>query len=228
MSAKGVLGIIVGVFVLIIVIYLAVPNPGKKALQREQTAMEDVTSWRIVTQVSKNSRPVIGRTYAAQCPNKEHVLEQNEGDFSEYIRVGDQEFYRKNSYQWIKGAPGPDLFVALPTPRPCLSNPGEPSSRPPGGAEAMRLALEADIKDGSIEKGEKREYKGSPCQEWSVTRFSGDRLGSYVTCLRESDSLPLYTRNPATDDFRMYYEWGTSVTVDAPDLDSPGQKPALP
>jgi hypothetical protein len=228
MGGKGVIGIAVGFILLIVVLYLAVPNPGKKALQREQLAMNDVTSWRIVTQISKNGRPKVGRTYAAQCPNKEHVLEEAEGDFSEYIRIGDDEYYRKNSYQWIKGAPGPDLFLPLPTPRPCLSNPGEPSSRPPGGAEQMRLALETDMKDGHIEKGEKKEYKGSPCQEWSVTRFSGDKLGSYVACLSESDNLPLYTRNPATDDFRMYYEWNPSVTIEEPDLTPPGKQPTLP
>lgn len=227
MSSKGVIGIGVGVLLVIVVVYLAIPNPGKKALQGEQLAMNDVTSWRIAIQISQNGRPKIGRSYAAKCPDQEHVLEDAEEGFSEYIRIGDDEYYRKNSYQWIKGAPGPDLFLPLPTPRPCLSNPGEPSSRAPGGAEAMRLALETDIKEGRIEKGEKRAYNGKPCQEWNVTRFAGDRLASYITCLGEEDHLPLYTRN-ASEDFHMYFDWRASVTIDPPDLTPPGKMPAAP
>jgi len=227
MSSKGFIGIGVGVVLFIVVIYFAVPNPGKKALQREQMALEDVTSWRIAIQVSKNGRPAIGRVYAAQCPNKEHILENNEADFSEYIRIGDDEFYRKNTYQWIKGAPGPDLLLPLPTPRPCLSNPGEPSSRPPGGAEAMRLALETDMKDGHIEKGEKKNYQGNTCQEWSVTRFSGDKLANYIVCLSEASHLPVYTRD-ASENFHMDFEWGASVTIEPPDLTPPGKMPTAP
>ena len=222
-----VIAIFAGVILLIVGIYLAVPNPGKKALQKEQAALEDVTSWRIVTQISRNGRPRMGRTYAARCPDKEHVLEENEEDFAEYIRVGDDEYYRKNRYQWVKGSPGPDLLLAVPTPRPCLSNPGEPSSRPPAGAEEMRLAIESDIKDGHIEKGVKSSYKGTPCQEWTISRFSGNKLGSYITCLTEPDGLPLYTRN-ASEDFHMYFEWNPSVTIEEPDLTPPGKQPTMP
>lgn len=64
-----------------------------------------------VTQVSKNGRLKIDRSYAAQCPDKEHILENAEGDFSEYIRIGDDVFYRKNSSQWIQGTPGPDFYM---------------------------------------------------------------------------------------------------------------------
>jgi hypothetical protein len=227
MSAKTKIGIAVGAVLFIVVLCFAIPNPGKKALRREQLAMNEVTSWRILTQVSKNGRPRISRSYAAQCPDKEHILENAEEDFSEYIRIGDDVFYRKNSYQWVQGTPGPDLFVPLPTPRPCLSNPGEPSSRPPGGAEEMRLALENDIKDGNIEKGEKKQYRGSPCQEWTVNRFAGDRLANYITCLSEANNLPLYTRD-ANEDFHMYFEWGPAVTVEPPDLTPPGKAPTAP
>jgi len=227
MSSKGVIGIAVGLVLLIVVIIFAVPNPGKKALRREQLALDDLTSWRFAIQISKNGRPKTSRVYAAQCPSKEHILEQDEGDFSEYIRIGDDEYYRKNTYQWVKGAPGPDLLLPLPTPRPCLSNPGEPSSRPPGGAEAMRLALETDIKDGRIEKGERKSNQGNPCQEWSVTRLSGDRLASYIVCLSEANGLPLYSRN-ASEDFYMYFDWGASVTIEPPDLTPPGKEPTAP
>jgi len=226
MNAK-VIGIGVGAVLLVVVVVYAIPNPGKNVLRREQLAMKDVTSWRIITYVSKNGRPKISRSYAAQCPDKEHILENAEMDFAEYIRIGDDVFYRKNSYEWVRGTPGADLLLPLPTPRPCLSNPGEPSSRPPGGAEEMRLALENDIKDGHIEKGEKKEYHGSPCQEWSVARFQGDRLASYISCFSETNNLPLYTRN-ASEDFYMYYEWGPSVTIEAPDLTPPGKAPTAP
>jgi len=219
-----VIAIFAGLILLLVGIYLAVPNPGKKALQKEKASLEDVTSWRIITEISRNGRPMMGRTYAALCPDKEHVLERNEGDFAEYIRIGDDEYYRKNRYQWVKGSPGPDLLLPIPTPRPCLSNPGEPSSRPPGGAEEMRLAIESEIKDGNIQKGRKGDFKGTPCQEWTITRFSGSKLGSYITCLTEPDNLPLYTRN-ASEDFHMYYEWNPTVIVEAPDLSPPGKMP---
>jgi hypothetical protein len=227
MGTKGVIGILVGVTLLIVVIYFAVPDPGKKALQREQLALNDVTSWRIATQISKNGSPHVGRIHVAICPDKEHILENAEADFAEYIRIGDDVYYRKNSYQWIKGEPGPDLFLPLPTPRPCLSNPGEPSSRPPGGAEEMRLALEADIKDGHIDKGQKKDYEGSPCQEWTIMRFGGSKLGSYTTCLSETDNLPRYVRD-VSENFHMYFEWGPSLTIEPPDLTPPGKMPTAP
>ena len=227
MDAKAKIGIAVGVVLGAVVVGYAIPNSGKNALRREQLAMNGVTSWRIITQVSKNGRPKISRSYAAQCPDKEHILENAEMDFAEYIRIGDDVFYRKNSYEWVRGTPGADLFVRLPMPRPCLSNPGEPSSRPRGGAEEMRLALENDIKDGHIEKGEKKQDHGSTCQEWSVTRFQNDRLASYITCLSETNNLPVYTRD-AGEDFHMYYEWGPSVVIEAPDLTPPGKAPTAP
>src|SRR5262249_39668703 len=222
MSAKAKIGIAAGVVLFLVVLCYAIPNPGKKALQREQAALNEASSWRIVTQISKNSRPKINRTYAAQCPDKEHILEEAEGDFSEYIRVGDEVFYRKNRYEWTQGTPGPDLFLPLPTPRPCLSNPGEPNSRPPGGAEEIRLDMGADIKEGHIEKGEKKELRGSPCQEWTVTRIEGSKLAAYITCLSETSNLPVYTRN-ASEEFYMYYEWNPAVTIEPPDLTPPGK-----
>jgi hypothetical protein len=228
MSTKGLVGIVVGLVLLLIVAYYSIPNPGKKALHQEEIALSDVSSWRTYTEVSKNGRPKIKRTYAAQCPDKEHILERDMGDLAEYIRIGDDTYYRKNGYQWVKGSPGPDLFQPLPMPRPCLSDPGEPTSRPPGGAEEMRLALETDIKDGHIEKGEKISANGRACQEWSVTRFTeSNRLGNYITCLNEKDNLPGYIRD-ASENFRMSFEWNPSLTIEAPDVDSPGTMPTSP
>ena len=228
MSGKGVAGIAAGMVLLLVIAYYAIPNPGKKALQREEIALDDVTSWRISTVISQNSRPVVSRTHVGSCPNKEHIVEEAMSDFAEYIRIGDDIYYRKNSYTWVQGTPGPDLFAPLPTPRPCLSNPGEPSTRPPGGAEEMRLALEIDIKDGHIEKGEVKDHRGSPCREWSVRRFTEtNKLGSYTTCLSETDNLPRYIRG-ANENFNMYFEWNPTVTIEPPDMNSKGTAPTPP
>jgi hypothetical protein len=121
MSGKGVLGIAAGVVLLLVIAYYAIPNPGKKALQGEEIALEDVSSWRISTYVSRDGRPLMSRVHAASCPNKEHIIETAMLDFAEYIRIGDDIYYRKDSYTWVKGTPGPDLFAPLPTPRPCLT-----------------------------------------------------------------------------------------------------------
>jgi hypothetical protein len=228
MSGKVVIGIAIGFVLLMVIAYNVIPNPGKKALQREETALEDVSSWRISTSISRDGRPVVSRAHAASCPNKEHIVESAMSDFAEYIRIGDDVYYRKDSYTWVKGTPGPDLFAPLPSPRPCLTNPGEPSTRPPGGAEEMRLALETDIKDGKIEKGEVRDNGGSPCREWTVMRFTqNNKLGSYTTCLSETDNLPRYIR-ASNDNFNMTFEWNPSVPIEPPDMNSPGKAPTPP
>jgi hypothetical protein len=100
MSGKGVLGIAAGVVLLLVIAYYAIPNPGKKALQREEIALEDVSGWRISTSVSRDGRPLMSRVHAASCPNKEHIIENAMLDFAEYIRIGDDIYYRKNSYTW--------------------------------------------------------------------------------------------------------------------------------
>jgi hypothetical protein len=225
MNMKVVIGIAVGVVLLVVAVVFAIPDPAKKALRQEETALQGVSSWRIRTQISRNGRPKLQRAYMAVCPDKEHVLEENMGDFAEYIRIGDDEYYRKNSYTWVQGSPGPDLLTPLPTPRPCLSNPGEPSSRPPAGAEEMRLALEMDIKEGQIHKGEVKPNSGSPCREWSITRMTQlNRLGSYTACLSETTNLPMYIR-AMNDDFSMSFQWNPAVTIEAPDLNSRGDAP---
>ena len=91
----------------------------------------------------------------------------------------------------------------------------------------MRLALEIDIKDGQIQKGEVKANNGSPCREWSIMRFTEtNRLGSYTTCLSETDNLPRYIR-AANDNFNMYFEWNLPVTIEAPDMNSPGAAPRM-
>lgn len=228
MGTKVAIGIAIGVVLLPVVAYYAIPDPGKKALQREQIALEGVTSWRIGTEFSRNGRPVAARGHSAICPDKEHIVDSAKEDFAEYIRIGDEVYYRKNTYDWVKGTPGPDLFAPLPMPRPCLSDPGEPSSKPPGGAEQLRLALESDIKEGRIDKGQVKANRGSPCREWTIMRFTEtDRLGSYTACLGETDNLPQYIR-AANDNFNISFEWNPSVTIEPPDMNSPGKPPTPP
>ena len=225
MSTKALIGTLAGIVLLMVVAYYAWPNPGKNVLRAEESAVNNAGSWRITTVVSRNSRPFIHRWHVAQCPDKEHILEEGPDDYSEYIRVGDDVYYRKNGMKWTKGTPGPDLFLPMPTPRPCLSNPAEPSSLLPGGAEEMRLMLESDAKDGHIEKGEAKQYKGSACQEWSISRLNErNQLGNYITCIG-TDNLPRYMRS-ANEDFFIYFEWEPSLTIEVPDLNgTPAQWP---
>src|SRR5256885_10314740 len=111
MSGKGVLGIAAAVILLMGVAYYAMPNPGKKALKGEVIAMNNVTSWRITTEVSSNGRILLKRTHAAMCPDKERIVEMGLDNISEYVRLGDDIYYRKGNMKWVKGTPGPDLFT---------------------------------------------------------------------------------------------------------------------
>jgi hypothetical protein len=229
MSGKGVLGITAGVILLIVAAYYAMPNPGKKALRGEAIAVNNVSSWRIRTEVSSNGRLYLTRTHVAQCPDKERIVEFGLENISEYVRLGDDIYYRKGNGKWVKGTPGPDLFTPFPTPRPCLTNPNEPSSNPPGGAEEMKQWIETEASDGSISKGEMAEFKGTSCREWSLSRFtSRNQWGSYTACLHESDDLPVYWKG-AGDRFSIYFEWDPSVTIEAPDVSATGMRmPAMP
>jgi len=229
MSGKGVLGIAAGVILLMVVAYYAMPNPGKKALKGEVIAMNNVTSWRITTEVSSNGRILLKRTHAAMCPDKERIVEMGLDNISEYVRLGDDVYYRKGNMKWVKGTPGPDLFTPFPTPRPCLTNPNEPSSNPPGGAEEMKQWIEGDASDGSISKGEMGEFKGTSCREWSVRRItSRNSLGSYTACLREADDLPVYWKGVG-ERFSIYFDWVPSMAIEAPDMNANGmQMPTMP
>ena len=82
----------------------------------------------------------------------------------------------------------------------------------------MRQWIEADIKEGTISKGDMQEVKGTSCREWSVTRInSRNQLGSYKVCLNETTSLPVYWRG-ANDRFGMYFEWDPSLSIGPPDM----------
>ncbi len=223
MSGKAVLGIIIGIILAIVFGYSALPSAGQKALKNEQHALEFVNSWRITTQISRNGLMGISRIHVARCPDQEHIIEEGGDDYAEYIRMADDVYYRKNGSRWIKGTPGPDLFLPMPTPRPCLSNPGEPSSKAPGGAEEFRLALQSDIKDAHIEKGGPGNGSNGPCQEWTIQRITeNSKMSQYTVCLSTTDDLPRYIRG-ASESFNMYFEWDPtpSVVVEAPDIYNP-------
>jgi hypothetical protein len=220
MSAKQFGLLLGGFFAVIILVYLCIPDAGKNALRHEQAALNGVSSWRISMQISRNGALVAERTHEAVCPDKEHINERGPDADVEYVRIGDEVYYRKNSSRWTKGMPGPDLFLPLPTPRPCLSDPGQARSQPPGGAEEMRLVLQSDINNGRIEKGSVKQEKSGPCQEWTVSLYTPhNQLGSYTTCLGQSDHLPRYVQS-ANQNFALYFDWDVPVTVETPDTDS--------
>ena len=229
MSGKTILGILVGFVLLLVVAYYAMPNPGKKALEGEEIAVNNVSSWRIRTEISRDGRLLVSRTHVANCPDKEHIVERGMDNIAEYIRIGDDMYYRKGNMKWVKGTPGPDLFAPFPTPRPCMTNPNEPSTMPAGGAEEMKQWIESDIKEGRISKGEVQEEKGGTCREWTVTRFTPrNQIGTYRVCLGETDSLPRYMKAPG-DNFSIYFEWDPSVLIDPPDMNaSVAQMPVMP
>ena len=229
MSGKGVLGIATIVILLFAVAYYAMPNPGKKAFQKEEIVMNGVSSWRIHTEVSRNSKVYISRTHVAECPDKEKIVEWGLDNLAEYVRLGDDIYYRKGNMKWVKGTPGPDLFTPFPTPRPCLTNPNEPTTNPPGGEEEIKQWIESDIKDGHISKGEMQEFKGAACREWNVTRITAqNRLGSYNACIREMDGLPVYWKS-ANENFGIYFEWDPTVRIEPPDMNASAmQLPEMP
>jgi hypothetical protein len=223
MNAKALLGIVFGIIAAIVFAYFAFPSAGQKALKREQHAVELVSSWRITMQISRNGLMGISRIHVARCPDQEHILEEGGDDYAEYIRLGDDVYYRKNSSRWIKGTPGPDLFLPMPTPRPCLSNPGEPSSKVPGGAEEFRLALQTEIKEAHIEKAAAGGDSTGPCQEWTIQRITeNSKMSQYTVCIGSTDDLPHYMRG-TNENINTYFEWDPtpSVVVEAPDINNP-------
>ncbi len=139
MSAKAVLGIIIGVVLIIVFGYYAVPSAGQKALKNEQHALEFATSWRITTQISRNGLMGVSRIHIARCPDQEHIMEEGRDDYAEYIRMGDDVFYRKNSSRWIKGTPGPDLFLPFANSKTVPVQPGRAEFQSTGWCRRISL-----------------------------------------------------------------------------------------
>jgi hypothetical protein len=202
--------------------WLLFASPGEKEFKQMQQAMERVHSWRIVTQISSRGMLAVQRTHEAVCPDQEHIVESSTSTGgAEYIRLKDDVYYRGLRPTWTKGMPGPDLFFPFPTPRPCLSDPGQPSSQPGGGAEEMRLALQHDMDDGSFEKGDLDRVAGASCREWKVlVTTAQNKMGSYTICIGEQDHLP-HRIQSLNQDFTIQFEWNVPVMVQAPQMGEP-------
>ena len=212
-----------GAFVVLLIGgWFLLADPGEKEFKQMQQTLEHVRSWKITTQISQRGMLAVQRAHEAICPDQEHIMESavSTGG-AEYIRLKDDVYYRKNNQAWVRGMPGPDLFFPYPTPRPCLSDPGQSSSQPGGGAEEMRLILQHDMDNGTIEKGELEQVGGASCREWKVlVTTAQNTMGSYNICIGEQDHLPRRIQS-LNQDFTIRFEWNVPVTVQAPDMNTP-------
>jgi hypothetical protein len=220
MSPKALTGILTGIIFLVVVVYYSLPKSGKQALKAEVNSMNDAQSWRIRTEMQSMGGAVT-RTHAAICPDKEHVVEEGRGLASEYIRIGDDIYYRRGATEWKRGIPNSSyFFMNILTARPCLTNPNEPNAKVAGGSEELRQWIEEDIKLARITKGDEKFENDESCREWTVTRVQTVQLRSlkqeYVVCINEKDHLP--RTMTATGGFVTHYEWNPSLVIEAPDM----------
>ncbi|HLZ13469.1 MAG TPA: hypothetical protein VKP58_12855 [Candidatus Acidoferrum sp.] len=227
MSAKALLGILLGIFLLVYVVFRSLPKSGKTALEAEVAAMNGVQSWRIQTEVH-GMGGVVTRTHVAICPDREHIVEEGRGAASEYIRIGDDIYYRRGVSDWKRGMPnGSYFFAQILTARPCLTNP-KPYTNEADGAEELRQWIAEDMKLGRIVKGEMKFENDESCREWTVKREApGQPRQEYVVCIGELDHLPraMKASNGALE---TRYTWNPPVTIEAPDMNSaPAATPVL-
>jgi hypothetical protein len=216
MSPKSLIGILAGIILVAVVVYYSLPKSGKQVLEAEVAAMNSARSWRIRTEMRRNNRLDLIRTQVAICPDKEHIVEQLLGATTEYIRIGDEIYYRQGDSPWVKGTPNGDLFFHYPTARPCLTNPNEPNAKFPGGAEAWKQWIAEDIKESRITRGDLKFDNGDNCREWTVTRRDYRfQSHSYVVCIGDEDHLP---RNMTTTQGFVvtHYDWNPSVVIEPP------------
>jgi hypothetical protein len=229
MSTKAFIGILTGI-ILIVVVYYSLPKSGRATLEAEVAAMNGARSWRIRTEMRRqNNRLDLIRTEVAICPDKEHIVEQLLGATTEYIRIGDEIYYRQGNSPWLKGTPNGDLFFHYPTARPCLTNPNEPNAKSPGGAEEWKQWISEDIKESRITRGDLKFHNDGNCREWTVTRRDYRfQSHSYVVCIGDEYHLP---RNMTrTQGFVVtHYDWNPSVVIEPPDMNArPGQAAEMP
>src|SRR6266481_47678 len=102
MNAKTLVGILAGIVAFVAVVYYRLPKPGKAVLEAEVAAMNEAQSWRIRTEMH-GMGGVVTRTHVAICPDKEHIVEEGSGAASEYIRIGDDIYWRKGATAWKRG-----------------------------------------------------------------------------------------------------------------------------
>src|SRR5579859_4608430 len=224
MSAKTLIGILAGIVLLVMLAYFSLPKSGKQVLESQVAAMNSVQSWRIKTEM-QGMGGVVTRTHVGICPDKEHIVEVGQlgpATASEYIRIGDEIYWRKGATKWNKGMPRSSyFFMNILTARPCLTNP-KPYTNEADGAEELRQWIAEDIKLGRITKGDLKFENDEQCREWTVARALTVQLTTlkkeYVVCLGELDHLP--RKMTATGGMTTYYEWNPALTIEAPDLNA--------
>lgn len=101
MSPKALVGIVTGI-ILIVVVYYSLPKSWRATLEAEVAAISGARSWRIRTELRQNNKVDLIRTQVAICPDKEHIVEQLLGATTEYIRIGDEIYYRQGNAPWVK------------------------------------------------------------------------------------------------------------------------------
>jgi hypothetical protein len=220
-SQRGIYLTLIGVLLLLMLFLFLRPSAGQSELKKELYALQTVNSWKMSMQIGVNGRFIMSRNEEAVCPDRQHIAEYSPDGTAEFTRIGDDVYYRQNNLPWVKGMPGPDLFVALPTPQPCLSDPTQPKSAPNAGAEEMRLSIQNDIDHGNIVEGDEQKINGVTCRMWKVTALSEKgRMGSYSTCIGELDHLPRTIEN-ANHTLNVSFEWNVPVSVQVPDMSPP-------
>lgn len=217
------IGILAGIVLLVVAVYYSLPKSGKAVLEAEVAAMNGAQSWRIRTEMH-GMGGVITRTHVAICPDREHIVEEGSGAASEYIRIGDDIYWRKGATVWNRGMPRSSYFFAnILTARPCLTNP-KPYTNEADGSQELREWIDEDVKRARITKGELKFENDESCREWIVTRIERAQLRTlkqeYVVCISETDHLP---RKMRTSDgtFVTTYEWNPKITIEEPDRSAP-------
>jgi hypothetical protein len=228
MSPKALIGLLTGI-ILVVVVYYSLPKSGRATLEAEVAAMNAAQSWRIRTELRQNNKVDLIRTHVAICPDKEHIVEKMLGTTAEYIRIGDDIYYRKGNTSWVKETPDGDLFFHFPMARPCLTNPNEPNAKSPGGAEELKRWISDDMGDSRITRGDLKFNDRDNCREWTVTRRDYRfQDHSYVVCIGDEDHLPRnMTRSQGI--VLTHYDWNPSLVIEPPNMNAPrGQIADMP
>src|SRR5258705_13860844 len=103
MRPKALIGIFAGIMLLVVVVYYSLRKSGRATREAEVAAMNAAQSWRIRTELRQNNKVDLIRTHVAICPDKEHIVEKMLGTTAEYVRIGDDIYYRKGNTSWVKG-----------------------------------------------------------------------------------------------------------------------------
>jgi len=227
MNTKTLAGILAGIVAFVAVVYYRLPKPGKGALEAEVAAMNGAQSWRIRTEIH-GMGGVITRTHVAICPDKEHIVEEGRGAASEYVRIGDDSYWRKGATAWKRGMPTSSYFFAkILTARPCLTNP-KPYTNEEDGSEELRQWIAEDIKLARITKGDLKFENDERCREWKVTRLGPPQpQQEYVVCIGEIDHLPRAMRTSGGA-YVTRYEWNPKMTIEEPDGNAALTDPVTP